>query len=134
MNKKNLLDTNVCVFILQDKFNVANFVRKVGRKNCFVSEITIAELMYGSAYSQSPKHAHDADKISEMFKVLPIYDSLPTYAETKAQLRRTGNLVDDFDLLIGATAVHNSLVMVTENVDHFSRIPGITIENWVERK
>jgi len=47
MSKKYLLDTNVCIFLLQDKFGVADHIRRVGRRNCYVSELTIAELLYG---------------------------------------------------------------------------------------
>jgi predicted nucleic acid-binding protein len=38
--------------------------------------------------------------------------------------------VDQFDLLIGATAVHHEMVLVTSNIKHFERIPGLNIENW----
>ena len=133
MSKKYLLDTNVCIFLLQDKFGVADHIRRVGRRNCYVSELTIAELLYGYAYAQDPRNEHDAENIQEIFKLLPIYDSLPTYAATKAHLRRNGQLIEEFDMLIGSTAVHHGYVMVTENIDHFERIPGIEIENWVER-
>ena len=96
MSKKYLLDTNVCIFLLQDKFGVADHIRRVGRRNCYVSELTIAELLYGYAYAQDPRNEHDAENIQEIFKLLPIYDSLPTYAATKAHLRRNGQLIDSF--------------------------------------
>jgi len=37
------------------------------------------------------------------------------------------------DLIIGATALHEDLILVTDNVKHFSRIPGLRIENWIDR-
>ena len=95
MSKKYLLDTNVCIFLLQDKFGVADHVRRVGRRNCYVSELTIAELLYGYVYAQDPRNEHDAENIQEIFKLLPIYDSLPTYAATKAHLRRNGQLIEE---------------------------------------
>lgn len=119
--------------MLQDKFGVADHVRRVGRRNCYVSELTVAELLYGYAYCQDSRNEHDAEIIQEVFKLLPIFDSLPTYAKVKAYLRRTGQLIEEFDMLIGSSAVQHGYVMVTENVDHFERIPGIEIENWVER-
>ena len=48
-------------------------------------------------------------------------------------LFRSGKIVDDADILIGATAIDNKFVMVTENVKHFENLPGITLENWVKR-
>lgn len=89
--------------------------------------------MYGAAYSKSEKHHHDVDIIMENLTVVPIFDTLPTYAEIKASLRRTGQKIEEFDMLIGSSAVHHGYIMVTENIAHFERIPGIEIENWVER-
>ena len=42
-------------------------------------------------------------------------------------------LIDDFDLLIGATAIYNNLTLITENVKHLERIPHIKVDNWVQR-
>lgn len=42
-------------------------------------------------------------------------------------------MIEDFDLLIGCTAVAKGLVMVTDNTKHFSRIEGIELEDWIER-
>lgn len=67
------------------------------------------------------------------FEILPIYLALEIFAETKATLRKQGLLVDDFDMLIGSTAVYNKMIMVSENEKHLSRIPQIKLENWVKR-
>ena len=64
------------------------------------------------------------------FAIIPIYNSLDIYAKEKAKLRRQGLLIDDFDILIGATAVANDMVMVTNNVVHLNRLDKITIEDW----
>ena len=45
-------------------------------------------------------------------------------------LERQGQRIDDFDLLIGATALQKGLVMVTANVGHLARIPDLVVENW----
>lgn len=131
--KKYFLDTNICVFFLQGKYGIKEKIQEIGRKNCYISEITIAELMYGAAYSNSEKHYREVEVILDSLNVVPIYDSLSTYATTKVHLRRAGQLIDEFDMLIGASAVHHGFIMVTENIDHFERIPGIEIENWVKR-
>ncbi|MEZ0607503.1 hypothetical protein ACAW74_03255 [Fibrella sp. WM1] len=64
------------------------------------------------------------------FAVLPIYEALDVYASKKARLRRQGLVIDDFDLLIGATAIAHGLTMVTNNVKHLARLNTITIEDW----
>ena len=45
--KKYLLDTNICAYFLNGKFNLKEKIDKAGFENCVVSEITIAELKYG---------------------------------------------------------------------------------------
>jgi tRNA(fMet)-specific endonuclease VapC len=52
------------------------------------------------------------------------------YAREKARLRKKGLPLDDFDFLIGATAIANKLTLVTRNVNDFNRLEGIKIENW----
>jgi tRNA(fMet)-specific endonuclease VapC len=68
------------------------------------------------------------------FKILHIYECPPLYADIKAGLRERGELIDDFDLLIGASAVKSKLILVTENIKHLKRIPNIKIENWINRE
>ena len=41
---------------------------------------------------------------------------------------------DEFDLLIGVTAVENKLTLVTDNIKDFERLDGIKIENWFDLK
>jgi tRNA(fMet)-specific endonuclease VapC len=66
-----------------------------------------------------------------LFTIIPIFSSLDVYAKEKARLRKKGIPLDEFDLLIGATAIANKLTLVTTNVSDFERLEGIEIENWV---
>ena len=70
------------------------------------------------------------DDFVSKFTIIPIFNSLDIYAREKARLRKKGTPLDDFDLLIGATAISNSLVLVTRNASDFERLEGIEIENW----
>ena len=130
-----LLDTNICIAILKNKFNVRKRVESVGFSNCFVSEISLAELYYGaykSVYVQ--KMIDDVKWISNHFEIIPISNSLDFYGKTKSVLEKSGTIIDNFDLLIGATAVVNNFIMVSENFKHLKRIPNIQIENWIVRE
>ncbi len=134
MKKKYLLDTNICIFYMKGKYHLDEKIKAVGQKNCFISEITVAELLFGASRSANKeKHQKQTERFIAQFKIIPIYDSLQTYADQKADLCAQGKLIDDFDILIGATAIHNHMVMVTENVKHLSHLNPINIENWVER-
>ena len=70
----------------------------------------------------------------QKFVVLPVFPVLPVYGDVKAELESKGEGLDDFDLLIGATALANNLVLVTNNTRHLGRIPGIMLEDWVKRE
>jgi len=104
----------------------------IGYGNCFISEITLAELKYGAELSErTDENLRSVNEFAKKIGILPVFNSLDLYAKEKARLKLTGFLVDDFDLLIGCSAVKNGLILVTNNVNHFQRIDNIKIENWV---
>lgn len=131
--KKFLLDTNICIHFLAQEYNIKEKIQKAGLENCLVSEITIAELKFGAENSQNKgNNIRTIDNFIKRFSVIPIYNSLDIYAKEKARLRKKGQSLDDFDLLIGATAISNDFILVTRNVSNFDRMDGIEIENWVD--
>jgi len=129
-----LLDTNICIFYIRGRYALNEKLEAVGFDNCYISEITLAELKYGAECSN--KVVENRTLIAELAKeinILPVFDCLDTYAREKARLRKAGNLIDDFDILIASTAIFNKLTFVTDNVKHFDRIKDIVIENWINR-
>lgn len=131
---KYLLDTNICIHFFKGKFNLIEKFQKVNLENCAISEITLAELIFGAENSSNPKKNYKLiDEFIEQIKILPIFNSINTYAKEKVKLRKNGTMISDFDLLIGSTAISNELIMVTENVKEFERISDIEIENWIVR-
>ena len=131
-----LLDTNICVFFLRGKLNLDDLIKQKGRENCFISEITVVELRYGAENSDSPAKIHKAvDAFVNGLSIIPIYGSIRRYAKEKVRLKKIGKpMHDEFDLLIGVTAVENKLTLVTDNVKDFERLDGVKIENWFKRK
>ena len=131
--KKYLLDTNICAYFFNGQFNLREKIREIGFENCAVSEITIAELKYGIAKStKKEKNQQTLDTFQEKIEILPIFPALDIYAKEKTRLKTKGKMLDDFDLLIGSTAIFNNLILVTRNVSDFDRLDGIVIENWTE--
>jgi tRNA(fMet)-specific endonuclease VapC len=128
-----LLDTNICIYFLKGRFRLIEKIEKIGFETLFISEITLAELKFGAEKSANPQRNRAVvNELAEKFKQLPIYSALDIYAREKARLRKEGNIVDDFDLLIGATAIVNEMVMVTNNEKHFDRMQNIKIENRIK--
>lgn len=131
---KYLLDTNICIHLFRGKYNLIEKFEEINLDDCAISEITLAELIFGAENSPNPKKNYlIIDKFSEQIKILPIFNSIQIYAKEKVRLRKKGIMISDFDLLIGSTAIANEMIMVTENVKEFNRISGINIENWVNR-
>jgi tRNA(fMet)-specific endonuclease VapC len=130
-----LLDTNICVFFLRGKLNLDEIVKQKGRENCFISEITVFELRYGAENSDNPTISHKAvDAFVGGLTIVPIFGLIKRYAKEKVRLRKIGKpMHDEFDLLIGITAIENKLTLVADNVKDFERLDGIEIENWFKR-
>lgn len=135
--KRYLLDTNICVFLLRGMYEVDKKINQVGLKNCYISEITVLELKYGVELLMQKDGINRSAQLNnflEAISVIPITDALDVCAREKIRLRLAGKPADDdFDLLIGCTAVAGNMTIVTENIKHFKNIKGIKIENWIER-
>jgi tRNA(fMet)-specific endonuclease VapC len=130
---KYLLDTNIYIFYLKGKFNLDRKIAEISLKNCYISEITVAELKFGVENSQRvDKNKATLNTFLSQIQVLSISKALDTYAIEKSRLRKSAILIDDFDLLIGATATTYQMVMVTNNTNHFSRISNIQLEDWTK--
>ena len=133
MERKYLLDTDVCIELIKNNEIVLDKVEEVGAENCFITSITIAELFYGAAKSGRPEQFNDVSFILQSFELVPSLPSLRLYGTNKADLENRGQMIGEFDLLIGSCAVHNHYVMVTSNVKHFDHIPNIEIEDWAQK-
>jgi tRNA(fMet)-specific endonuclease VapC len=116
---------------MKGKFDLEAKFDKATTDNCFISEMTLAELKFGIEKSEKPeKNKKALDNFLTGVQILPIFHSLDLYAKEKARLQKVGTPIDDFDLLIGVTSVTHKLTMVTNNTNHFERISGIKLEDW----
>jgi tRNA(fMet)-specific endonuclease VapC len=128
---KYLLDTNICIFLIKGLYSLNKKIAEAGEYHCFISQITVAELKYVVENSRTIEAMRLViEAYIPKFAIVPIYNSLDIYAKEKANLRKQGLLIDDFDILIGATSVANNMIMVTNNKVHFSRLENIIIEDW----
>lgn len=126
-----LLDTCICIALLKKSPSVIQRLREVGTHNCKISDITLAELYFGAFKSGNEKHFNDVSEISKLFKKFPI-QYMRKYGEIRWELERQGLRIGDMDMFIAATAIEEELILVTDNIKHFSRIPGLKVENWME--
>ena len=97
--------------------------------------MVIGELFFGAANSRNPSaEAERVNRFADIFDELkPTRSMLRKFGVIKAELQKTGEPLPDADLLIAATAIDAGGVLVTGNIKHFSRIPGLPLENWFSR-
>jgi tRNA(fMet)-specific endonuclease VapC len=129
---KYLLDTNIVIFLFRQKFQIREKMALVGLQNCFISEITLAELKIGAESSADPAKNHALiNLLTETVTVLPISKVLDVFSSEKVRLNKAGTpMHDHFDVLIAATALVYNLVLVTNNTQHFVVYEGLEVEDW----
>ncbi len=116
---------------MKGKYDLETKFDKTTAGNCYISEMTLAEVKFGVEKSDKPeKNKKALDNFLTGVQILPIFHCLDLYAKEKARLQKAGTPVDDFDLLIGVTSVSHKLTMVTNNTNHFKRISGTKLEDW----
>lgn len=126
-----LLDTNICIYLLKGQRGIVEKIEVTGCDNCFITDVTLAELWFGAYNSNRiEQQKRGVSYLEQLFNVISIKDSVELFGSNKAYLKSRGTIIDDFDILIGSAAIKHNLIMVTENVKHLSRLPGITVENW----
>ena len=100
----------------------------------FTSAITVGELVFGA--QRSPRRDYLLSQLEELLwpnlRILPFdIGAAETYGRIRAELERAGTPLAEADLRIGAIALTRDLTVVTGNTRHFSRIPGLRVENWL---
>ena len=130
----HLLDTNVCVSYLRSKgtSRAAQRIQATTPGDIVVCAPVREELIFGALRSQRPAH-HRTEVINFLsaFPSLPFNDrAAELCAELRAALETAGVRIDFNDCLIASIALANRLALVTHNVSHFTRVPGLVVEDW----
>lgn len=82
--KQYLLDTSICVFLFRNKFGIKECLEKIGKSQCYISEITIAELTYGAYKSNRVnENLHLIDRFVSEVQVVPFVEAIDFYAQEK---------------------------------------------------
>ena len=130
-----LLDTNAVSALMKGEPRVVERLRAASRRDVAVPQPVVAELAYGIERLPRSKRR---DALQERFDLLraelaraPWTDAVSEhFGIVKAALERRGERIEDFDAAIAAHALAEGAVLVTANLDHMVRVPGLTIEDW----
>ncbi len=133
-----LLDTNAVSELMKDPPSAVMLLRVASSaaEDRATSSVTAGELLFGAhrAGVRSPELLEHARRIvSEDFLVLPFDEAAAEeYGQLRAYLEARGTPIGHPDTQIAAIALANDLAVVTGNVRHFQRVPGLAVENWLE--
>ena len=124
-----LLDTNWLIQLLAGHKETATFHKRIHPDKMAVSYITVGEIYdVAFAYTNPQALLSSFRQFLAPFTLLTLnYPIMEKFAEVRSYLRRRGELISDFDILIGATALHHDLTILTYNTRHFKRIPDLKL-------
>jgi len=127
-----ILDTDHCVAVLRGRLDVNRFVEPGAV--LYITAITVSELIYGAHKSDRPEaHLAAIDELLTAVAVLP-FDTAAARrtGHLKDGLRRAGMLPGEADLQIAGIALSQGHTLVTHNVRHFERVPGLELADWLQ--
>ena len=129
-----LLDTNIVSHLIrQPQGTVMQRISEVGESTVFVSVVVACELRFGAAKRQSAELTDRVERLLSLIPVLPLESGVDReYADIRCFLEMSGQPIGPNDLLIAAHARALGMVLVTDNVREFWRVPGLVVENWVD--
>lgn len=129
-----MLDTNICIYIKNHRpAEVLARFSKLPPGKVAMSAITYGELCFGAEKSSKPKESkHILQQLVGLIPVLPLDETVSThYGKIRQHLQERGMPIGNNDLWIASHALANKIILVTNNVVEFERVPGLRVENWV---
>ncbi len=131
---KKLLDTSTPSAVMKQRDrHVQERAREYlhAHRRFTFSILTRYEILRGLKAKRAGRQIERFDRQCVVSEILPLTDSIVLKAtDIYASLHERGKLIGDADTLIAATAVVHGLGLVTENTDHFIRIPELNVESW----
>ena len=133
---KYLLDTNICIYIINEKpEKVLKKIEQYPVHEFGISSITHAELQYGVNKSKNKNTNQDAlDEFLLPLTILPFHGKrlVACYGEIRVLLESKGRTIGPLDMLIAAHALSLDLKIISNNIKKFERIPNLKCENWIQ--
>lgn len=130
-----LLDTNIVSYFVRGVS--ASLVQRMQtgleQQDLAMSAVTRAELRYGLALmDKADKRRRRIELVLKELPTLPwSLEAADAFGQIKADLKRGGTPVGDFDVQIAAHALTEKLILVTHNTRHFEGVAGLEIEDWM---
>ncbi len=127
-----LLDTNTCIAAMRKHPRVIQRMAAVARGDCGISTITSYELFTGIEKCVNPvkERAKVYLLTNTLFEIDFEIEAAEDAARIRAILEAQGQPIGPYDILLAGHALALSVILVTANINEFSRVPGLILENW----
>ena len=126
-----MLDTDSVSFAIRGQGNVGSALRQHLPSQLCVSAVTVAELRYGADHRKSAKLHELIDRFVSNFEVVAFdEDCASLFGKIASELASRGLPIGKLDVMIAAHAMSVGATLVTNNVKHFTRVRGLSVENW----
>ncbi len=129
---KYMLDTNILIYTIKNRPTKVREAFKRHADYLAMSTVTLGELIYGAEKSaQSVRNLADVEALAARMDVVP-FDSQAAihFGQVRAELAKSGKLIGPYDLMIAGHARSRGLILITNNLREFKRVPGLRVENW----
>ena len=129
-----LIDTDILIYSKKGNPVVNEWLQKNKNIPMSISVITLGELIYGAHKSQHPQRSMiTVNHIRNIFPIIELDQGIiEVFGNIKAKQEKKGERLAGMDLLIAATALYMNMTLVTNNIKHFSKIDGLSLENWAK--
>ena len=129
-----LLDTNICIFTIKCK---PPEIREQFRRyhgQMAISAVTLMELIYGAEESQAPeRNLAEIEGFATRLEVLEYGSEAAKHTgQLRAELAKVGKPIGPYDQMIAGHARSRGLIVVTNNLREFERVPGLRVVDWVQ--
>jgi len=126
---KYLLDSDYVADYLVANPHATELLSSLAKEGIGISLITVGEIYEGIYYGYDPQQATGQfQQFLTSVSILMLTQAIMRqFAQIRGELRRTGKMIGDFDILISATAIHHHLTLVTRNVRDYDRIPHLKL-------
>lgn len=130
---KYMLDTNICIFTIKSKPDVVRQAFKAHQGQMCISTVTAMELIYGAEKSAAvERNLRVIDSFMNQLEVLNYDPAAAAHSgQLRAELARAGMPIGPYDQMIAGHARSQGLILVTNNLSEFKRVPGLRVEDWV---
>jgi tRNA(fMet)-specific endonuclease VapC len=128
-----MLDTNLCIRVLRDRPRGLRERFNAEAAALCISTVTLAELLYGAEKSGRPAEGrHKVESFAARLDVLSFdTEAAAHYADIRADLERRGQVIGPYDMMIAGHARSRGLIVITNNLHEFTRVPALRAEDWL---